>query len=257
MTAQTLSNYKRAFRNFSYFVCAMPVGGLLTKSKLPLLSPPLGDGVHTGLALAVAAILAGTAAILPAKLTTPTWKSLVLIPCFVLALFSGVWYFYLSQEYVVSIPVQGKLPLTVSIGTVESQFAQDHFPGKTTAYMLQRQGPNEYGVQQLWTPDSIHSVRLRLFVSSLGLLVPVNLIVRISRESRPNPTARPQADPLRNHKNHGCGPAVSRSPTRHAMSPIPRNARGKEFDPQITSNAGPTGKKTSSPGKPRAKSRRQ
>lgn len=143
-------------------------------------------------------MLAGTAAILPAKLTFPTRKSLVLIPLFALAFFSGVWYFNLSQEYVVSIPVQGKLPLTVSIGTVESQFAQDHFPDKNAAYRLQRMGPNEYGVQQLWTPDSIHSVRLRLFLSYLGLLIPINFIIGIYAKADPPPLhARKKTQPTR------------------------------------------------------------
>ena len=180
MSNQTLSNYKRIFRAIACFVCAMPIGGWLTKNRFIHLFPPLGDVALTGLALTAATILAGISAILPLKLTIPSKRSIVFVPCFILACLSAVSYFYLSQEYVVSIPLPEKSPVTLSIGSVRSQFALEHFKKEdTNADLLRAEGPYEDSVQKLWTPASILSVRLRLFLSYLGLLVPINFIVGV------------------------------------------------------------------------------
>ena len=155
----------------------MPIGGWLTKNRFIHLFP-LGDAALTGLALTAATILAGISAVLPLKLTLPGKKSLAFVPCFIVACLSVVSYFYLSQEYVISIPLPEKSPVTVSIGSVRSQFALDHFKkDDTNADLLRAEGPYEDSVQKLWTRESILSVRLRLFISYLGLLVPINLII--------------------------------------------------------------------------------
>jgi len=97
-----------------------------------------------------------------------------------------VCFFYLFQEYVISVPLPNGSALTVSVGNVRSEFTLKNFPeSPTDTELLQQEGPYEDQVQRLWTRASIISVRLRLFLAYLGWLVPLNLILGILSQVEP------------------------------------------------------------------------
>jgi hypothetical protein len=187
MKSQSISDYKKLFSRMRWFVCLVPLGGWLTQNRIPFLFPPFGDNVHTGLTFAVSTVLAGIAALLPWKLDLTKVKSALLIGLALLAVGSVIPYFYLIQKYVISTTPTGTGPLTVTIGMVRSEFALDNLRDYTDEEMLKELGPNEPSVHKLWTEDSILSVRLRLFLSYLGWLIPLNLILGICAREDPSP----------------------------------------------------------------------
>jgi hypothetical protein len=190
-TPQTLASYKRVFRAICYFVCAMPIGGWLTHHRFAFIFPPLGNGALEGFATTTSTLLAGIAAILPWKLRINQNKDLILASAFLLTLISTVLFFYLTQEYVISVPLPNGSALTVSVGNVRSEFALSNFPETATdTELLQAEGPYEDQVQKLWTRASIISVRLRLFLTYLGWLVPLNLVLGILSQAEPAAAAR-------------------------------------------------------------------
>jgi len=186
MKTQSISEFKRIFSAARWFICAMPVCGWLVRNRITFLFPPLGDSAQTGLALTVATLVTGTAALLPWKLDLLKIRSPLLILSFLCAVGSSLPYFSLCQRYVISTSLPGKHPLIVSIGNVRSKFALENFQGSTDAEMLQAMGPYEDEVQKLWTGDSILSVRFRLFLSYLGWLIPLNLILGIFAKTERN-----------------------------------------------------------------------
>jgi hypothetical protein len=137
-------------------------------------------------------LLAGIAALLPWKLNTTKLMTPLLILGFLCTIGSALPYFYLCQKYVISTTIPEKHPLTVSIGGVRSKFAMENekLRNETDAEMLQELGPYEDKVQKLWTPESILSVRFRLFLSYLGWLVPINLIIGILAKAEKAPARR-------------------------------------------------------------------
>lgn len=187
MTAQSLAKYKKSVRAVQLFVSAIPLCGCLLKNHF--FFPPFGDGTQTGLALTVSTLLAGTAALLPWKVSFTQRRTGVLLVSFALFILSAVSYFWLCQKYVISTSRVGQSPLVVSIGSDRSAFALTYYQNCpddegnhqscTDEEMLQSQGPYEERVQKLWTRESILSVRLRLFLSYLGWLVPLNFMIGV------------------------------------------------------------------------------
>ncbi|MGA7342927.1 MAG: hypothetical protein WBE72_04390 [Terracidiphilus sp.] len=193
MSKQTISDYKRLFKTLAVFVCLMPLGGWLTHHEIIAFFPPLGDSELNGLALTLSTVLAGAAAILPWRLDISKRRNPIVFSGFGLAVGSGISYFCLCQLYVVSVPLPNGQTITVSIGSIRSQLAQDNFASSATNERLVQEQANEDGVQKLWTRESILRVRLLLFLTYLGWLLPLNFILGLyARSDHKAPAGKPR-----------------------------------------------------------------
>jgi hypothetical protein len=178
MSQQSLSDFRKLFKTLAVFVCLMPLGGWLARHKIIDVFPPLGGEAANQLALTVATVLFGIAGVLPWRMDIKRrTKILMTGVAFGIALASAILYFYLCQEYVLSVPLPNGSTITVSVGSVRSQLAQETLPSSSTDIRLLEEQPNEEGVHKLWTEQSILSVRLRLFLTYVGWLLPINFIL--------------------------------------------------------------------------------
>jgi len=199
MSQQSLSNYRKLFKTLAVFVCLVPIGGWLARHKIIDVFPPLGGDAVNQLALTVATVLFGVAGVLPWKMDTDRrTKALTTGVAFGISLASAAFYFYLCQEYVVSVPLPNGSTITVSVGSVQSQLAQETLPSSTTNIRLLEEQPDEEGVHKLWTEQSILSVRLRLFLTYIGRLLPINFILGLyARQDPKTPAAKAKSLPRR------------------------------------------------------------
>lgn len=177
MNSQNFSAYAKSVGVIQGFICTIPLGGRLLLKQSAFVYPPLGTDTWNFVFLVM--VLSGLAACLPWAVSFRKRRTKALLlwcSCLLLGCSVGT-YFWLSQRYIVSVPLPDGGKLSVSVGSVRTPFAIQNFPGKTDAEMLMARGPYETDVQKLWTEDSIDSVRLRLFLSYLCALMLLNFVV--------------------------------------------------------------------------------
>lgn len=182
MKHQGLKEYIKNVRKIQWFICAVPLGGWALQGHWKYLFPTVGNDQANFLCLTLTMLLAGVGGILPWAIKTSKADLPILLACILLLITAAAAHFYLTEKYVVSIPIPGG-SLTVSIGSERTKTANDYVreecPDCTDAELVMAAGPYENEVHKLWTERSILAVRLKLFMSYASILFLLNLIVGI------------------------------------------------------------------------------
>jgi hypothetical protein len=188
MSTQTFKEYVKSVRKVQWAVCAIPLGGRFLQSQSAFAFPPLG--ADKGITVFLTIAFVGLAAILPWTFPKKHLKTTMLF-CVLSGVLSTVSYLVLSEKYIVVVPIPDRGNISISVGTVRTEFANRYFEGQTDVEMLESRGPYDIEVKKLWTEDSILWVRIRLFLSYLAAFMCLNIGIGVfARFHKSDPAKR-------------------------------------------------------------------
>lgn len=156
-------------------IVAWPLGAGLFPQKPVYCAPPLGE--LSGL-VSVSFLVVAIFGFFPWFIRTRT-SSFILAALATLICAASLFAYAINVSATV-VRLEGFNPhgtTLVSIGTQRSEFADSNFKGKSNIEMLKEFGHREEDIQQLWTPSSITSARMKLLFSYVSLFASMSFAV--------------------------------------------------------------------------------
>jgi hypothetical protein len=197
MVPLTLGDYVKrigsSFGALAVLGAALPLASFLPGDWSAFLFPPLGDLTPAARIASIAVVLIFICFGYIGIGSTGLKKWIAVATT--LALMTACAYIYYSLQYILKISVPGGFYL-VSIGSEKTDFANKTFvKGESAWEMVESRGLDDEQIMKIWTPQSVRSNRLKLFLTYLATALCWALIFSLATALEINYGAKPPISP--------------------------------------------------------------
>jgi hypothetical protein len=168
---------RKSSRSSKIIRCGITASPLLGYKiqNIPVIWPPLG-GIEK-YAASAALIFIAVAGLLPSIVTKRITAKICMCGSIVVCLAALTVYACLISKYVVSVETPNNGTQYRTIGSQRTAEAIRMFPGESDQRILQIAGLNDGDIEKMWTPSSVRTARVELFLAYVLTLCALNFAV--------------------------------------------------------------------------------
>jgi hypothetical protein len=168
-------------------IAVVPAAGDKIRN-LPLVWPPLGS-IET-YAAGVAVVVIGFFGALPVLIKTKSHAKKGAKIGLGLSLASLFIYGFFLLTYVKGVETPKNGVQYRTIGSQRTDEAEQKFPGKSDAEILQNAGLTDGDIERMWTPSSVSHARIGLFISYILCFAAANFAIGAFSRASPDTTPK-------------------------------------------------------------------